>query len=275
MIHKTAIVSDKAIIAPNVEIGPFCVIGDNVELAAGVKLCSHVCIDGRTYVGEETQIYPFASIGHIPQDLKYDGENSEVIIGKNNTIREYVTIHPGTKQGNMKTTIGNNCLFMVNSHIAHDCIVGNNVILANNATLGGHVTVGDYAILGGLSAVHQFVRIGAHAIVGGVSAIVEDLIPYGSAAGKRANLLGINITGMKRRNFARAEIHAVRHAFKEIFGQAQHYESFAKRVELVMSKYGHIQSVAEIISFLRDNSVRSICLPPWLDKDERENEEND
>ena len=168
MIHKTAIIQKGAQIHSEAIIGPYCTIGKNVELAKGVKLHSHVCIDGFSYIGENTEIFPFASIGYPPQDLKYNGEESRVIIGKNNIIREYSTINTGTKHGNMETVIGDNCLLMISSHIAHDCVVGDNVILANNATLGGHVILGNNVIIGGLAAVHQFVRIGKFAIVGGV-----------------------------------------------------------------------------------------------------------
>ncbi len=257
MIHKTAIISENAIIGQNVKIGPYCVIGPNVVLEQCVELFSHVCIDGHTRIGEKTQIYPFASIGYAPQDLKYNGEKSLLIIGANNIIRENVTIHPGTHKGSVQTTIGNDCLFMVGSHIAHDCIVGNNVIMANNATLGGHVTVGDNAIIGGLAAVHQFVRIGRNAIIGGVSAVVQDVIPFGSAAGDRAKLIGINIIGMQRHNHTKEEIHAVRKAYQKIFLEKNH--TFHDRVESLAKEKE--DGVLAIVNFLRNSSSRSICLP--------------
>ena len=177
MIHEAAIISNKAIIGKNVSIGPFCVIGDKVNIADNVSIKSHVVIEGRVNIGEGTIIYPFASLCY-PQTLKYDSEDSQIIIGKNNTIREYVTIQHGTKDGKMVTQIGDNCLFMVGVHIAHNCIIGNNVIFANYVSLAGHVEVGDFAIIGGLSAVQQFVRIGAHTMIGGVSAVVRDLPDY-------------------------------------------------------------------------------------------------
>lgn len=258
-IHPTAVINKNSKIGRDVEIGPYCVIGGNVELAEGVKLHSHVCLEGYTKIGANTQIFPFASIGYAPQDLKFKGENSSIEIGKNNLIREYVTVHPGTALGNMQTIIGDNCLLMIGAHVAHDCRVGNNVIMANNATLGGHVVVGDFATLGGLAAVHQFVRIGAHAIIGGVSAVVEDVIPYGSAVGDRATLAGINIVGMKRRNFDRNSIHAVRNAFKILF--LNNNDTLQQRVEQVANEYSDSRVVMEIIEFLRYNSSRSVCLP--------------
>lgn len=275
-IHSTAIISDKAIIGDDVEIGPFCVIGEDVILSNGVKLKAHVCIDGNTSIGENTSIYPFATIGYQPQDLKYNNEKSSLIIGKNNVIREYCTIHPGTYGGGMKTIIGNNCLFMIGTHIAHDCIVGNNVIMANNTTLGGHVLVGDYAIFGGLSAVHQFVRIGAHSMIGGGGIIVEDLIPYGIAIGERSTLRGINIVGMKRRNFTRDEINAAQNVFEEIFGKKNHEnknknididnDQFITKVKKIQTKYTplNIKSAKDMIDFLLIDSKRSICMPEWL-----------
>ena len=199
-VHPTAVVSSQSNIGNDVKIGPYCVIGPDVVIGDRVFLHSHVVIDGQTVIGEGTNIYPFASIGLVPQDLKYKGESSSLIIGARNQIREHVTMNPGTEGGGMKTVIGDDCLFMIGSHVAHDCIIGNHVILANNATLGGHVEVGDFAIIGGLSGIHQFVRIGAHAMVGGMSGVEQDLIPYGSAMGERAKLRGLNLIGLQRRN---------------------------------------------------------------------------
>jgi UDP-N-acetylglucosamine acyltransferase len=198
-IHPTAIVAGGARLAEDVVIGPYCVVGDNVVLGAGVRLLSHVVVDGRTSVGEGTRIFPFVSIGLEPQDLKYRGEASTLVIGRHNTIREHVTINPGTAGGGMVTRIGDHCLLMVGAHVAHDCQLGDHVIMANNATLAGHVVVEDYALLGGLSAVHQFVRIGRHAMIGGMSGVERDVIPYGQVMGDRARLTGLNIIGMQRR----------------------------------------------------------------------------
>lgn len=259
IIHQTAIVHPKAKIADSVEIGPYCTIGENVELADGVKIISHICIDGVTTIGENTKIFPFAAIGLDPQDLKYKGEKSRLVIGKNNRIREYVTIHPGTAGDRMETKIGDNCLFMVSSHVAHDCIIGNNVILANNATLAGHVEIGEFAIIGGLSAVHQFVRIGHHAIVGGMSGIDQDVIPYGSAMGDRANLAGLNLIGLKRRNFDRETINNLREAYRIIFLDDQ--ETLDKRIEEVENKFNSNQYIMEVVAFLKQDTSRAVCFP--------------
>ena len=257
VIHSTAVVSNKAIIYDGVEIGPYCVIGDNVILKSGVKLHAHVYIDGITEIGEETVIFPFAVIGCIPQDLKYMGEESRVKIGFQNTIREHVTIHGGTKLGRTETTIGNNCLFMVSSHIAHDCIVGNNVVMSNNATLGGHVIVENNVIIGGLGAVHQFVRIGEYAIIGGVSAVTTDVVPYASVSGDRAKLLGVNTRGLRRNGFSNDDIVAVHQAYEMIFKNTEdNFESRVKKVEL---EYKENAKVLKIINFLKTNNVRPIC----------------
>ncbi len=261
-IHKTAVVDKTAKIAPSVEIGPYCVIGPHVELAEGVKLYAHVYVTGYTYIGADTDIFPFASIGCAPQDLKYKGEQSFLSIGRNNIIREYVTIHPGTALGGRKTVIGDNCLFMIGAHVAHDCIIGNNVVLANNATLGGHVRIGDYAILGGLSAVHQFVRIGCHAIIGGVSAVVKDVLPYANAVGKRANIAGVNITGLKRRKFDREDIKLIQEAFLAIF--AIKSENFNARVKSLAASCPNNAKIIEIVNFLKEPSARGICMPRFV-----------
>jgi UDP-N-acetylglucosamine acyltransferase len=220
---------------------------------------SHVSVAGRTQVGENTKIFPFASIGHIPQDLKYRGEKSKLIIGKNNIIREHVTMNPGTEGGGMITQVGDNCLFMVGAHVAHDCRIGNNVIMANNATLGGHVFVDDYAIIGGLAAVHQFVRIGKHAIVGGMSGVENDVIPYGSVIGERASLAGLNLIGLKRRNFDRETIHALRNAYKMLFDADT--GTLFERSSRVQEAYTKFPPVQEIIEFMEDKGARSLCTP--------------
>lgn len=213
-IHPTAIVSDKAQLGKNVEVGPYSVIGDNVKIGANSVIKSHVVIEGFTEIGEGNVIFPFAAIGQDPQDLKFAGEHSRIIIGDNNRIREHVTIHPGTKDGAMQTVIGNGCLIMVAVHVAHDCIIGNHVILANNVTLAGHVELGDHVVIGGLSALHQFVRVGHGAMIGGMSGVESDVIPYGTVMGERASLAGLNLIGMKRNNLPREEIHALRNFFK-------------------------------------------------------------
>lgn len=257
-IHPTALVAEGAILGKDVQIGPYCVVGSDVRLGDGVRLMSHVVIEGRTTVGARTTVYPFASIGHAPQDLKYRGEPSTLRIGEDTIIREHVTIHPGTEGDRMETVVGNRCLLMVGAHVAHDCLVGNHVILANNATLAGHVVVEDYVIIGGLSAIHQFVRIGKHAIIGGMSGIEHDVIPYGSAMGERASLAGLNLVGLKRRGFSREAIHGLRHLYKTLFeGRGG---TFQERLEALAAE-DQPQEVREVIAFLTQDSSRAICQP--------------
>src|SRR6185312_14297772 len=209
-VHPTAVIEDGARVGSDVRIGPYCVVGSDVVLGDGVELLSHVVVAGRTSIGARTRMFPFASIGHQPQDLKYKGEPSTLAIGTDCLIREGVTINPGTEGGGMSTTVGNSCAFLANSHVGHDCHVGNNVIFSNNVMLAGHCTVGDFAILGGGAAVIQFARVGAHAFLGGMSGLEQDLIPYGMALGNRAYLSGLNIVGLQRRGFSRNEIHDLR-----------------------------------------------------------------
>ncbi|MSO89299.1 MAG: acyl-ACP--UDP-N-acetylglucosamine O-acyltransferase [Rhodospirillaceae bacterium] len=258
VIHAAAIVEKGAKLAEDVRVGPFCVIGADVDLGEGVELMSHVVIAGRTKIGAGTKIFPFASIGHPPQDLKYRGEPSELVIGRNNVIREQVTMNTGTKGGGMTTRIGDHCLFMVGAHVAHDCKLGDHVIMANNATLAGHVEVGSFAILGGLCAVHQFARIGHHAMIGGMSGVENDVIPYGSVMGDRARLSGLNIVGLKRRGFSRDDIHILRTAYRLLFAQEG---TMAERLEDVASMYGGSRPVMDILEFIRSDSARSICQP--------------
>ncbi len=257
-IHPTAIVDAAAEIADSVIIGPYCVVGPKVRLDERVELISHVVVDGITSVGEGTRIFPFASIGHQPQDLKYKGEPSTLEIGKNNRIREHVTMNPGTEGGGMVTRVGDNCLFMASSHVGHDCLVGNHVILANNATLGGHVTVGDFAVLGGLSAVHQFVRIGHHVMVGGMTGVENDIIPYASCTGNRAHLSGLNLVGLKRRGFPRDDIHALRNAYRLLFAPEG---TLQERLDEVAQQFAACQPVMDIVEFIRSAQGRAICQP--------------
>ncbi len=257
-IHQTAIVHKAAKIGKKVSIGPYSTIGPDVELGDGIDIISHVVVEGRTTIGANTRIFPFASIGHQPQDQKYNGEPSSLAIGCNNVIREYVTMNPGTEGGGMVTRIGNNCLFMIGAHAAHDCQIGDHVILVNNATLAGHVTIGDWAIIGGLSAVHQFVRIGQHAMVGGKTGVAEDVIPYGSVLGNRARLSGLNIIGLKRRNFSREDIHNIRKAYRMIFAEEG---TLSERLEDVGELFPDNEQVMDIVNFIRADSSRSICQP--------------
>ncbi|MSP88410.1 MAG: acyl-ACP--UDP-N-acetylglucosamine O-acyltransferase [Alphaproteobacteria bacterium] len=257
-IHSSAIVDPAARLGADVKIGPFCVVGPDVQLGDGVELMSHVVIAGRTRIGAKSRIFPFASIGYPPQDLKYKGELSELLIGANCTIREHVTMNPGTEGGGMVTRIGDNCLFMVNAHVAHDCQVGNSVIMANNATLAGHVAVEDFVIIGGLSAVHQFVRIGRHAMIGGMSGVENDVIPYGMVMGERARLSGLNIVGLRRRGFAREIIHDLRNAYRLLFAQEG---TMAERLGDVADQFKANEPVMQIVQFIGSDSSRSICQP--------------
>ncbi len=257
-IHPTAVIEDGAELGADVEIGPYSVVGPEVRIGDGVRLHSHVVVGGRTTIGPQTEIFPFASIGLAPQDLKFSGEESELIIGARNQIREHVTMNPGTSGGGLQTRVGDDCLFMVGAHVAHDCIVGNHVILANNATIAGHVTVGDFAIIGGLSAVHQFVRIGAHAMIGGMSGIEQDLIPYGQAQGDRARLRGLNLVGLQRRDFSHDGISNLRTAYRLLFGPEG---TMQERVDTVMELYADDEGVMEVVNFVRADSSRAILQP--------------
>lgn len=257
-IHKTAIIEAGAVIGDNVKIGPYCIIGPDVTLADGVELKAHVVVDGHTTIGEGTVVFPFASLGTDPQDLKFKGEKSELVIGKNNKIREHVTMNPGTEGGAMKTIVGDNCLFMMASHVAHDCIVGNNVILANNATLAGHVEVGDFAIIGGLAAVHQFVRIGPFAMIGGMSGVEYDVIPYGLVKGERAHLAGLNYIGLERRGFTKTDVQKLMKAFRQLF---EGDGTLADRVSTVANDYESEQVIMRMIDFIRAKEGRSLLQP--------------
>ena len=260
-IHPTAVIYDGAQIGKNVEIGAFSVIYPNVKIGDGTKIYSHVVIDGYTTIGENNQIFPFVSLGSQPQDLKFKGEKSELIIGNNNMIREYTTMNPGTDGGGMLTSVGNNCLFMMSTHIAHDCKIGNNVIMANNATLAGHVALEDFVIIGGLSAVHQFVRIGAHAMIGGMSPVEKDVVPYALVMGERANLAGMNLVGLKRRNFSREEIGMLKDAFDKIFYPKDFSLSFEQRINNVKAEYINSEAVRQLVEFLEAETSRSFCMP--------------
>ena len=260
MIHSTAIISKSAEIDPTVEVGAFCVIGDKVKIQSGTKIKSHVVIDGDTTIGKNNTIFPFATIGLVPQDLKFKGEESKLIIGDNNTIREHATIHLGTQDGGLLTKIGNNNLLMVGVHIAHDCMVGNHVILANNATMAGHVVIGDHVVVGGLSAVHQFVRIGDFAMIGGMSGVESDVIPYGLVMGERASLAGLNLVGMKRNNISREEIHALRNFYKLIFNN-EDQTSFVERANKIAVEFADKQTVKIVADFINSETSRSFCQP--------------
>lgn len=257
-IHATAIIEDGARIGDDVKIGPYCHIGPHVELGAGSELQSHVVLAGRTRIGARARIYPFASLGHPPQDLKYKGEPSTLTIGDDCLIRESVTMNPGTEGGGMKTVVGNRCAFLAGSHVGHDCMVGDNVILSNNVMLAGHVTVGDFVIMGGGSAIAQFHRIGAHAFVGGLTGVRGDLIPYGLATGDWARLEGLNLVGLKRRNFDRDAVNALRRAYRLLFADEG---TLSERVNDVAEEFADVAIVQEVVTFLRSAGDRAICTP--------------
>ena len=257
MIHKTAIVDSKAKISKNVKIGPYAVIGANVEIGEDTEIQSHVSIVGNTKIGKNNKIYPFASIGNDPQDLKFQGEETKLEIGNNNKIREYTTINPGTKGGGGFTRVGNNCLFMISAHIAHDCYVGDNVILANNVPLGGHAYIDDNAIIGGNSAVQQFTRVGKFAMIGGMCGVVRDIIPYGIAHGNRSVLQGLNLIGLRRNNIANKEIIILSDAYKEIFKN----ENLTENLNNLSEQFKSNELVNEVIKFIEKDKKRPICTP--------------
>lgn len=257
-IHPSAVVEDGACLADDVSVGPFCHVGPEVTLASGVTLLSHVAVAGRTTIGARTKVFPFASLGHQPQDLKYRGEASTLTIGEDCLIREGVTMNPGTEGGGLATVVGNRCAFLANSHVGHDCVVGDGVVLSNNVMLAGHVALGDHVIIGGGAAVIQFTRVGAHAFVGGMTGLENDLIPYGMAMGNRAYLAGLNIVGLKRRGFPREDIHELRAAYRLLFADEG---TLLERVEDVAQRYPAASQVSEIISFIRAGGDRSICVP--------------
>src|SRR6056300_439248 len=257
MIHKTAIVDPKAKISSNVKIGAYSLIGPNVEIDENSEIQSHVSIVGNTKIGKNNKIFPFSSICNNPQDLKFNGEKTNLEIGDNNKIREYVTINPGTNGGGGLTKIGNNCLFMVSSHIAHDCLVGSNVILANNVPLGGHAEIEDNVIIGGNSAVQQFTRVGKFAMIGGMCGVVRDVIPYGIAYGNRSILQGLNLIGLRRKNIPNKEIMILSNAYKEIFKN----ENLTENLNNLSKDFKKSELVLEVVNFLEKDKKRPICTP--------------
>lgn len=259
-VHPSAIVESGAEFGDGVEIGAYCCVGPRVRLAENVILRSHVVVDGITEIGPRTEIYPFASIGLSPQDLKYKGEESRLVVGADTTIREHVTMNPGTEGGGMLTRTGDNCLFMVGSHVAHDCLIGNHVILANNASLAGHVTIGDYAMIGGLAGVHQFVRVGAHAMIGGMTGVEYDVIPYGSVVGERGRLAGLNYVGLRRRGFSNERIGALRSVYRMLFMGANG-RTVSERLDEAEAAHSGDEAVKDILDFIRSESPRGLTQP--------------
>ena len=257
--HHTSIVSKKAVLGSNVTIGPYCIVNENVRIGNNVNLIANVYIDGNTIIGDNCKFFPYCSIGTSPQDLKYKGEKSILKIGDNNIFREYVTVNTGTEGGGLETLIGNNCLFMINAHVAHDCKIGNNVIMVNNASIAGHVTLEDYAIMGALSGAHQFCRIGKHSMIGGLSGVDSDVIPYGTVIGNRAYLSGLNIIGLKRRGFSKDIIQDLRKAYGLLFSSQEGI--FSDRVNEVSEEFLENEPIQEIVEFLKSEKSRSICKP--------------
>ena len=257
MIHNSSVIDKKAEIGNEVKVGPFCYIGPEVQISDRVELISNVHIEGNVRVGKGTKIFPFASIGTPPQDLKYKGEANSIEIGENNVIREYVTINPGTKGGGEKTIIGNNCLLMISSHVAHDCHIGNNVVIANNVPLGGHVIIEDSVVIGGNSAVQQFTRIGRLAMIGGMTGVLKDVIPFGLSFGNRNYLRGINLIGLKRKKYDYKKIMELDEAFKKIFSSKNLHKNLSK----INGEYKGNDLVKEVINFIEKDKKRPICTP--------------
>ncbi len=257
MIHSSSVIDKKANISQKAKIGPFCYVGPNVELGDNVELISNVHIEGNTSIGKGTKIFPFACLGTQPQDLKFKGEKNSLQIGDNNLIREYVTINPGTEGGGSKTIIGNNCLFMISSHIAHDCKIGNNVIIANNVPLGGHVIIEDSVVIGGNSAVQQFTRIGRLAMIGGMTGVLKDVIPFGLSTGNRNTLKGLNLIGLRRHKYDNQKIIGLDKAYKEIFSSQNFHENLNK----INGEYKDNELVGEVIKFIEKDKKRPICSP--------------
>ena len=257
MIHKTAIIDAKSKISSSVKIGPYTIIGPNVEIGDNVIIESHVNITGHTMIGKNNNIYPFASIGNDPQDIKYKGEKTELIIGENNTIREYSTINPGTIQGGGKTKVGNNNLLMISSHIAHDCIIGNNIVIANSAAIAGHAQIDDHVIIGGNCGIQQFTRIGKMAMIGGMTGVSRDVIPYGLSTGNRNYLNGINIVGLRRSNVANKDIIGLTEAYKDIFKT----ENLNENLSRLNGQFKENLLVNEVLEFINKDKKRPICTP--------------
>jgi UDP-N-acetylglucosamine acyltransferase len=258
-LHPTAIVEAGARIGAGCRIGPYCIVGPEASLGEGVRLHAHVSIAGRTTIGAGTVVFPFASLGQPPQDFSYSGEPTELVIGARNTFREYSSASTGTAKGGGVTRIGDDCYFMMHTHVGHDCILGDRVVMANCVSLSGHVEVGDGAVFGGLSGVHQFVRIGRGAMIGGLAAVPADVIPYGMVAGDRARLIGLNLVGLKRRRVPRSEVAALRAAFAEMF---EGEDTLKARVAEARAKNPDNALVAEIAEFVLGGSERRFTLPP-------------
>ena len=265
MIHHTAIIDKKSKISENVEIGPYCVIGPDVEIETNTKLHSHVSIKGNTKIGKKNEIFPFVSIGTPPQDLKYKGEKNYITIGDNNRLREYVNINPGTSQGGTVTKIGNNNLLMVYCHVAHDCNLGDNIVLANNVQVGGHVDIDDNAIVGGSCAIHQFSRIGKLAMVGGMTGVLSDVIPYGLSLGNRNNLVGLNLIGLRRAKISNEDIKLLQNFYNIVFSN----QNFRFNIENLEKNFKKNKYIKTIVDFINSDKKRPISLPINKNEDNR------
>lgn len=257
-IHPMSIVDPKAQLGDGVGIGPFCMVGPDVVLGEGVELVSHVVVAGRTTIGPRTRIYPFASIGHPPQDVKYRGEPSTLTIGADCQIREGVTMNPGTEGGGMVTSVGDRCFFLANSHVGHDCRLGNNIIFSNNVMCAGHVTIGNFVVVGGGAGLQQFIRVGDHAFIGGGAGVLSDVIPFGTIRDNPAHLAGLNLIGLKRRGFTREQIHELRRAYRLLFADEG---TLAERVEDVASEFAAHPLIHEILDFIREGGDKALCVP--------------
>ena len=254
-IHPTAIVAQGAAIGTGARIGPWCHVGPNVTIEDGATLVSHVVVDGHTSIGPEVVLFPFCTVGMAPQDLKYRNEPTRCVIGARTQVREHATIHRGTVTGTGTTRVGADCLLMAVVHVAHDCALGDGVIVANNVVMGGHVSIGDNAVIGGAAAIHQFVRIGRAAMIGGVSGVEADVIPFGSVIGNRARLAGLNVIGMRRRGYDRAQVTMMRAVFRLLFRGPG---VFAERLEQARAQYGADPLVAEILAFIDGAGKRGL-----------------
>lgn len=257
-IHPMSLVDPKAQLGPGVTIGPFCQVGPDVVLGEGVELVSHAVVAGRTTIGPRTRIFPFASIGHPPQDVKYRGEPSTLTIGADCQIREGVTMNPGTEGGGMITSVGDRCFFLANSHVGHDSRLGNNIIFSNNVMCAGHVTIGNYVIVGGGAGLQQFIRIGDHAFIGGGAGVLSDVIPFGTIRDNPAHLVGLNLIGLKRRGFTREQIHELRRAYRLLFAAEG---TLTERVEDVAAEFSEDPLVHEILNFIREGGDKALCTP--------------
>ncbi len=257
MIHKTAIINKNSKISEDVEIGPYCIVGPEVEIGKNTVLHSHVNLVGNTKIGKNNEIFPFASIGTPPQDLKYKGEKNSLVIGDNNKFREYVNINPGTKNGGEVTKIGNNNLLMVYCHVAHDCNLSNNIVLANNVQVGGHVTIDDNAIVGGSCAIHQFSRIGESAMIGGMTGVLSDVIPYGLSIGNRNSLVGLNLIGLRRLKISNENIKIMQKAYDIIFSS----ENFRSNIANLNPDIKNNEFVIKIANFINSDKKRPISIP--------------